>query len=289
LSLATRSVLTEFEEDGVVYLELRTTPRALPSGRNSPGLSAEVAIRLILSVIRQWNDTTEKMEASLILTVDRVKHSADQALSIVDLALKLREEGFPVVGVDLAGDCNTVRDMVPLRPAFIKAKKIGLPITVHFAEVSNSSSISELNELLSWGPKRLGHAIHVPEAMRHLIVQRGIAVELCLTCNVLAGMLPSQHKHHSPGFVDHHFAWWWAQDCSLSLGTDDVGVFGSPSSQEYLIAAEHFELDRADLVRICRRAMRGAFASEHAKRRVEDLLSGFETDEGLRRLEDDTA
>jgi adenosine deaminase len=281
LSVATHSVLTEFQADGAVYLELRTTPRALPSTAHAQGLTAEGAVRLILSVIKDWNASSSPMHASLILTIDRIKHSPEQANEIVDLALRLRHEGLPVVGVDLAGDCNTPRDMAPLRPAYARARAEGLPITVHFAEVPNSASASELRELLSWNPRRLGHAIHVPEAMRRLIVDRGIAVELCLTCNVLAGMLPPQHEEHEPGFVDHHFAWWWAQDCSLSLGTDDMGVFGSPSSQEYRLAAEHFALSRTDLVSLCRRAMRGAFCGVETRQQVESAFAAFESREGF--------
>ncbi|GFZ50957.1 hypothetical protein JCM24511_08715 [Saitozyma sp. JCM 24511] len=280
LSVATHSVLTEFQADGVVYLELRTTPRALPPTAHTPGVTAEGSVRLILSVIKDWN-TSSPMHASLILTIDRTKHSPSQAMEIVNVALRLRDEGLPVVGVDLAGDCNTPRDMAPLRPAYTRAQEAGLSITVHFAEVPNSASESELRELLSWNPRRLGHAIHVPESMRRLIVDRGIAVELCLTCNVLAGMLPPQHETHEPGFVDHHFAWWWAEDCSLSLGTDDTGVFGSPSSQEYRLAAEHFALSRTDLVSLCRRAMRGAFCDVETRNRVESALAAFESHEGL--------
>ena len=279
LRYATRQVLEDFAADGVVYLELRTTPRALP-----PKLDAEGTIDLILSVIEEWNSDTSpetSMLVNLILSIDRAKHSSDQADRIVDLALKSKLAGRPVVGVDLAGDPTALTDLVSFRPAFKKAKDSGLGLTVHFAELPSDTLLEEMREMLSWNPDRLGHVVHVPLDVREEIVKRGIGVELCLTCNVLAGMLPpksdpsniTSQNHESQsritdeipvsGFPDHHFGWWWTTTLGtnhpISLGTDDVGVFLSNSSDEHILAATHFQLDKDDLRELSRRAALGAF------------------------------
>jgi adenosine deaminase len=114
--------------------------------------------------------------------------------------------------------------------------------------------------------------------MREEIVKRGIAVELCLTCNVLAGMLPEKEK---AGFAEHHFGWWWTQSLkkkgiSISLGTDDVGVFLSGLSEEYALAAEHFGLGEKDLIRLTGSAAEGAF-----DKRAIELVDGRLTAMGL--------
>lgn len=207
------------------------------------------------------------MRVNLILSIDRAKHDAIQAESIVDLAIKLQRVGLPVVGVDLCGDPHPAIDIIKFSRAFNRAKQSRLGITLHFAEIPSSSSRVELEELLSWKPDRLGHVIHVPLDLRRRILDNNIGVELCLTCNVLAGMLPGE-----AGLDAHHFAWWWGQRGSVSLGTDDVGVFGSWGSEEYRLAGEHFGLSRKDLVEVSRIAMDKAFGSKGEKARVLGIL-----------------
>lgn len=299
LQYATRQVLQDFADDGVVYLELRTTPRPFP-----PNLEAEDTIDLILSVIEEWNSTSldhsspgtsasgstnsrPTMLVNLILSIDRAKHTSQQAEQIVNLAIRSKTSGRPVVGIDLAGDPTVPTDLKSFRPAFVRAKSSGLGVTVHFAELPSETLGEEMREMLDWGPDRLGHVIHVPLEIREEIVRRKIGVELCLTCNVLAGMLPppsipsptahevSSNQQHqqpqqrqrpsdiaAPGYQDHHFAWWWSntpETYPLSLGTDDVGVFLSSSSDEYYLASTHFKLDESQLKELTRRAALGAF------------------------------
>jgi len=291
--MATRSVLAEFLADGVRYLELRTTPRALtPPG--GPVTSAEQSLRLVVSELNAWNATNgHLMPVRLIVAVDRAKHDVNAAEWIVDLTLRLRDEGAPIVALDLCGDPNKITDVATLRAPFARAARHGLPCVLHFAEVPASSHSAELEELLSWRPRRLGHAIHVPPAMRERILALGAAPELCLSCNILAGMLPPRlvdgglgspripHACRPATFVDHHFGWWWAAGGPISLGTDDVGVFGSPSSNEHHHAAQHFGLSRRDLVDLSRRAMAGSLGGPADELRMDRILDAFVLSEGI--------
>ena len=54
---------------------------------------------------------------------------------------------------------------------------------------------------------------------------------------------------------------------------DDVGIFGSPLSNEYLLAAEHFSLDKSDLIRLSRQAVEVSFAG---KQRMANIIDDFE-------------
>ena len=60
-----------------------------------------------------------------------------------------------------------------------------------------------------------------------------------------------------------------------------MGVFCSPLSNEYLLAAEHFELSREDLVELCGDSVGMIFGSEEQKRRLRDLLVAFGKEENL--------
>jgi adenosine deaminase len=191
---STKAVLNDFQSDGVVYLELRTTPRSVPG----QGVSKDAYLRTILSLLKEHNENpSNTMQAFLIVSIDR-RNTASEAEEVVDLAVKYQSAG--VVGVDLCGN-PAQGDVRIFEKAFQRAKAAGLKITLHFAETELSASDAELQTLLSWGPDRLGHVIHVREEFQEEIKRRNIAVELCLSCNVHAKMITGTYS-------DHHFGLW---------------------------------------------------------------------------------
>ena len=153
-------MLHDFRADGVVYLELRTTPIS------SALVTRDEYVNLVLSCIEKFEHRDE-MVTYLIFSVDR-RNKAEQAIEVVDLALKFRNRG--VVGIDLCGD-PAKGDVSTFAPAFAKAKKAGLKITLHLAEIAASSSKNELEILLSFRPDRLRHVICVPEEVKRKIEQ----------------------------------------------------------------------------------------------------------------------
>jgi adenosine deaminase len=213
---STNSVLQSFEDDGVVYLELRTTPRTIPPA----GISKDDYIRLVLSCISSFKSSI--MRTKLILSIDR-SNSANEAMDVVNLALKYRSQG--VVGVDLCGN-PAKGDVSIFREAFKKAKEEDLRITLHFAEAPQSSTDTELQTLLSYKPDRIGHVINVPDEIREIIIARKIGLELCLSCNVHAKMITGS-------FGDHHFGYWRGKGCPVVL------CVSYPSNLEYSYIAEH--------------------------------------------------
>lgn len=200
LKFSTTSVLEDFKDDGVVYLELRTTPREIPSG----GISKDDYVSAVLDCIEDFGKDT--MSTNLILSVDR-KNSEIEAMEVVHLAIKYQSRG--VVAVDLCGDPSQ-GDVSLFRAAFAKAKHYGLKLTLHFAEVPSSSFEEELMTLLSYEPERIGHVIHVSESIKKEIATRKLGLELCLSCNVHAKLI-------SGGFSDHHFGYWKDKHCPIIL------------------------------------------------------------------------
>lgn len=189
-------------------------------------------------------------------------------MQVIDLAQQYQSLG--VVGIDLCGD-PTVGPVRHLGPAFHRAKAEGIRLTLHFAEVPASSSEEEMRMLLlEWGPDRIGHVIHTSPEMESEIEKLGTGLELCLSCNVLAKMLPGK-----AGFDAHHFAKWRKRRNPIALSTDDVGVFGSPVSNEYQLAAQHFDLDEGDLIELSRSAVASIFGGDSEKARLYSLLDLF--------------
>lgn len=258
---ATRQVLADFEEDGVRYLELRTTPRE----SLATGLTKEAYVETVLDALAEAN-TRGHMPTYLILSIDR-RNTKDQAMQVVELAIRYRSRG--IVGIDLCG--NPLRgDVSIFQDAFEVARNAGLKITLHFAEMPESSTSAELTTLLSYQPNRIGHVINVPPDIGAEIERRGIGLELCLSCNVHAKMITGS-------FPDHHFGKWYNRTCPLALCTDDVGIFGSPISNEYLLASQHFGLSRKDLAGLCRRAVPSIFGPPEEKSRLHMLLENVDS------------
>ena len=267
----TNAVLRDFKEDGVVYLELRTTPRS------SSSMSKDEYITTILSCIENFSDR-DIMTTYLILSVDR-RNSREEAMEVVDLAIKYQSRG--IVGVDLCGDPSK-GDVSTFEEAFRRTQQHGLKITLHFAEIPASSSIVELNALLSFKPDRLGHVIHVPDMIRDQILAMKLGLELCVSCNVQAKLIEG-------GVTHHHFISWIKTACPVILcvsvpvphethwltalmQTDDVGVFGSKLSNEYFLIAQAFNLSRDNLIDLCDQAVEAIFGDEHQKQRLLGLV-----------------
>lgn len=150
--------------------------------------------------------------------------------------------------------------------------------------------------LLEWRPERIGHVIYTSPEIEDEIEKLGTGLELCLSCNVLAKMLPGK-----AGFDAHHFAKWRKKRNPIALSvssficfvpvekrvlminiqTDDVGVFGSPVSNEYLLAAQHFDLDGDDLIELSRSAVASIFGGDSEKARLYSLLDLFAKESSL--------
>lgn len=195
LEYSTKAVVRDFAEDGVVYLELRTTPRAMPGA----GLDKAGYVRAVLDAIDAAQTENPSIRVRLILSMDR-RNTPQEALEVTVLAKQFQSQG--VVAIDLCGD-PAKGDVSLFTPAVEEAKAAGLKVTIHFAEAESSASDAELETIMSWRPDRLGHVIHVPDHVKRLIsAQKGIGLELCLSCNVHAKMIVGS-------FEAHHFGEWW--------------------------------------------------------------------------------
>lgn len=144
------------------------------------------------------------------------------AASVLELAVDTSKEGVyarrhaMIVGLDLCGDpsARPSGEISLFSPIFERARAAGLGITLHFAEIQASASKAELETLLSWRPQRLGHVIWEDEETKKEIEKRKdeLCLELCLSCNVHAGMVEG-------GFEGHHFGGWrGVEGVKVSLG-----------------------------------------------------------------------
>jgi len=209
--------VVDFALDGVVYLELRTTPKDFPergvtkesyceAALRGMALGAHVARRLLRrergkglqSSSRETTsfseDESEKdvaFVARLILSVDR-KESVAEAKRTVRLAAYLRDTDCGVVGVDLSGD-PSVGSFAKLEPALKLARKNGLPVTLHCGEVVRRG---EEAAMLRFKPERFGHCVATTrdEALWAQLRASKIPIELCITSNVVTDSVEKETR-----------------------------------------------------------------------------------------------
>jgi len=64
--------------------------------------------------------------------------------------------------------------------------------------------------------------------------------------------------------------------CTNDSQTDDVGVFCSPLSNEYELAAKHFRLSPAEIRKLCEGALESIFTGEDEKDRIRKVYRDWD-------------
>ncbi|KAI8911991.1 hypothetical protein DFJ77DRAFT_512012 [Powellomyces hirtus] len=256
LTFVMHSVITDFENDGVRYIELRSTPRDDPS----TGLTKDSYIQSLLSAIS--TSPAKNISVKLIVSIDR-RHTPEVAQHIVDLAIKYRDQG--VVGIDLCGDPYAGDFDAGPKDAIVRAKAAGLKVTLHLAEIQNRDE--ENRSMLSVFPDRLGHATYMSDDVRDKVYKDGIPIEMCMTSNVLSRTVESYEVHHIKQSLEENHP--------SVLCTDDKGIISSPLSYEYALAASTFSMTKRLLYDLSRRSINAIFADDIEKARLADLWQAW--------------
>ncbi|XP_054714575.1 adenosine deaminase-like protein isoform X2 [Uloborus diversus] len=259
--LATCDVIKEFYEDNVLYLELRTTPKASFAGHMTQKSYVEVVVKAIEDTC---STVCQKMTVKLLLSIDR-KRSVTDAEETMKIAEEYTTSTTKIVGVDLSG--NPVCDARHLFPVLEYVKKAGLNLTVHISEVPNT--FEEVEALLKIHPDRLGHGTYLhpskggSEKNYDLLKQLKIPLEVCLTSNVISKTVESYESHHFPLFRDIGYP--------IVLCTDDKGVFDTTLSKEYYLASKYYGLMEDDLFNHSFNSINYIFATEQEKCQLQEL------------------
>jgi adenosine deaminase len=231
--------------DHVRYLEIRWGPALHTRG----GLPLAEGIA---SVCRGVADAAERTGVVVRLICTALR-SHDPALNVelAETASRFRVAGL--VGWDLAGPEERHPDPLAFEEAFAAARAGGLRITLHAGEWGGGAQV---RRALALDPERIAHgpgAADDPALVAELIA-RGIALDLCPTSNVQAGIVPS--------IAGHPLARLHRAGVAVTLSTDDTTVSDVSLSEEYARAVELNGLTLPELWTIDRRALDVAFADE---------------------------
>ena len=275
LARLVRESLADLGDDGVVYAELRTTPKDRPA----EGLSKRTYLEIVLAEMAKHNADVARRRAGngfcegrLIVSIDR-RESAEEALTTARLAVELAAEsplGRLLVGVDLSGN-PAEGEWGSVEPALAVARANGLPVTLHFAELPDRSA--EGRSMLAFRPERLGHAVRADPALEAELLQSGIPVEVCLTSNLMTKSVS--------GLDEHICARLLRASHPVCLCTDDSGVFDTALSKEYILAAHAFKLSQQELFSLSLGALDLAFADGGLKAALRERFAEAATRWGV--------
>ncbi|XP_020737150.1 N6-Methyl-AMP deaminase isoform X1 [Odocoileus virginianus] len=254
--MVTKDVIKEFADDGVKYLELRSTPRE----ENATGMTKKTYVESILEGIKQSKEENVDIDVRYLISIDR-----RGGPSVAKEAVKLAEEFFlstedTVLGLDLSGDPAAGQAKDFLEP-LLEAKKSGLKLALHISEIPNQKT--ETQVLLNLFPDRIGHGTFLNSSeegspdLVDFVRQHQIPLELCLTSNVKSQTVPS--------YDQHHFGFWYSIAHPAVICTDDKGVFATHLSQEYQLAAETFHLTQSQVWDLSYQSISYIFASDSTK------------------------
>ncbi|KAK0465134.1 adenosine deaminase-like protein [Desarmillaria tabescens] len=223
-------VLAEFLDGDApqcTYLELRSTPK------ETPAMTRMEYVKTVL----------DEDQAALIVSAGR-EMDEETVKECISIAKTLRAEGRRVVGVDLCGD--------PLRGGH--AKSAGLGVTLHVAETKDNPHPETL-KFLAIGPDRLGHATFLNDETQNIVLKENIAVELCLSSNLLCKTVGSLDVHHIRDYLKH--------DHPIAICTDDILPFRNSMLGEYALLMANaplgLGLSEDDVRRIAEMSMKCRF------------------------------
>jgi adenosine deaminase len=250
-----RETVEDYVSENTVYLELRTTPRALS---DFPSDGQRKYIEVLVDEIAQMNQLyQDKIMVRILLSVNR-GYSLAEAQEIIDLAIELSarspaKEAFNnIVGIDFSGN-PSAKGFIEFKDLFMQARTAGLKVSIHFAEVYDSA---DTEAILQFAPDRLGHGCCVEDgANSELFHKLRIPLEVCPTSNLMTRPeLGGSYNNHPVGdLIDVNYP--------ISINTDDRGVFDVTLSHEYFRVAEAFKLTKEQVRQIALNSVEHSFAS----------------------------
>ena len=263
--MAAREVIKEFDNDGVKYLELRSTPREV-EGR----MTKTDYCKSVLEEIIAARDGGLGIRVKLLLAVDRRKlECLQETLELYRVFKTDPKYKNLVVGLDISGDPR-MGDLLSVMDKLKEIRAEGIKLAIHLAEVSNPE---EVGAFLSFNPDRIGHGtcIHPSlggtQELWELLLKTKCPVEVCLTSNYTCRTVPG-YKEHQAGLYHRH-------GVPIILCTDDKGVFSCTLSGEYSIAANSFGWTKEELYDISLNALDHAFIGDVEKEEMREMWKSW--------------
>lgn len=201
-------------------------------------MTKESYVDTVLSAVE---NIKENIIVKVILSIDR-KSTLEEAMETVNIAISMKHRN--IVGVDMCGNTNGGA-FKRILPAFNHAKKNGLCVTLHVAEIPNCRE--DNLDMVSVSPDRMGHCTYLEEDLLKWARENKVAIESCITSNIICRTVESYEEHPVKEYLK--------TNQPFVICTDDKGVFQCDLSDEYMIFAAVNGLNKRQLFEISKKML----------------------------------
>jgi adenosine deaminase len=240
---ATYELLEDYANENTVYVEIRFAPQLF----TRKGLTDYQVIAASSRAVRDA-ERDFKIKSNLIMCC--LRHEDEEtSLNVVKNALKARDNGFPVVALDIAAD-----ESLPGHPhvkAFELAQKENLHRTCHAGEAEGADSIRYALEV--FGAERIGHGVRLREDRNLLdyVRRHKIALEMCPTSNIQTKATPNLADHPANDYLD--------TGIPVTINTDGRTTTHTSLTKEYASMVRQFDWGRDEIRQSLINAAHAAF------------------------------
>ncbi len=244
----------DLADQNIIYAETRFAPVLL----TEEGASQE---EMILAALKGLKRGRSEFGVPVKLLLCAYRGTPPEASAeVVELAQKYREEG--IAGIDFAGD-ESQYDAREHMEALKLARKYNLPLTIHAGEAGGVENIREAVDL---GADRIGHGVRLEDDQELLteVVDKEIPLEQCLTSNLQTQAVSEIDEHPFPDFYN--------QGVKVTINTDDPRISSIDINDEFILAAESFDLELDDLKAILQNSVEAAFVDETTRKQLREKI-----------------
>ena len=208
---------------------------------------AGLAPQGLAHAIRAGFDKVAETEIWLIADLVR-DHGPEQAARTLAAVSEARDQGIVGIGI---GGAEHRHPPAPFQVVFEAARARGFRTSAHAGEAAGPESVRGAVEIL--GVDRVGHATRAEEdpSVLDLLGERGVALELCPLSNVATGVIAA--------IADHPVRRFWQRGLTITINTDDPGMFHNSLADEFMILHEVFEFEPRALRRLVLNALDAAW------------------------------
>jgi len=255
LRLVTEDLFQQFEQENVIYAEIRFAPLL----HLQHGLTPEEVVRVVEESVSRCVEETG-IEARIILCTLR-HHTKEQSMTTVKLAEQF--QGTRVAALDLSAD-EAGFPIAAHIAAFQYAREKGIYCTAHAGEAKGPESVWETLE--HFKPTRIGHgvrSIEDPNLIEEL-QKKNIHLEVCPSCNVQIDVFDT--------YADHPIDRLYNAGVSTGINTDGRTITNISLTDEYARLQQTFGWGIEHFLTCNRNALAASFLPTEKKQQLEKKL-----------------
>ncbi|MEO8608279.1 MAG: adenosine deaminase [Chloroflexota bacterium] len=259
IELITREFLIEQAAQNILYTEMTYTPYYA----TLKGITFSEQLEAI-NRATSWAQAELGVQMGWVIDIPR-EVTPDVGMMVAEWAGGAMHDGVIALGL---GGPEIGNPPEKFSEAFAYAQKIGLPSVPHAGETVGAESI--------WGALRALNAVRIGHGVRCLedpvlvteLHARQIPLEVCPTSNVCLHVAPDFAHHPLPKLLE--------AGLYVTLNSDDPAMFNTTLTDEFRLAAEHFNFDAALLEQLVMNAARAALLPpEQRESLIQKLTTRF--------------